>query len=109
VKKLLIIIFILQGCAWSNTDKALFGALTLFKTVDILQTREGISNPNFHEINPIMENMTPDQATVFMVGTLGLVYLAADNFPDYRTWIIGGALAISAVCVFNNFSVGIRL
>lgn len=100
----------LNGCfvEWSKRDKVLFGAMTAFKTIDILQTREALSNDNFYEINPIMENMTPNQSTAYMVGTWGLVYLLADYIPKYRTLIIMVPLAISAACVMNNFSIGVR-
>jgi hypothetical protein len=107
VKKLLIIILMLQGCAWSKTDRALFASYALTHTVDMVQTREILNNDNYTELNPIMEDMTPNQSTAFMLAGLGLVYLLADNIPKYRTWIIAVPLALSIVCVANNFSVGV--
>ena len=108
MKKLLIIILLLQGCAWNKTDRALFATYTATHTIDIFQTREILSNDNYTELNPIMEGMTPNQSTLFMVAGYGLVYLLADKIPEYRTWIIAVPLAISIMCVTNNFSVGIN-
>ena len=108
MKKLLITILFLQGCAWGNVDRALFATYTVANTIDIFQTREILSNDNYVERNPIMENMTPNQATAFMVGAMGLTYLLANYIPKYRTLIITVPLVISMACITNNFSIGIR-
>ena len=108
MKKLLIIILFLQGCAWSNFDRALFATYAVSNTIDIFQTREILSNDDYVERNPIMKNMTPNQSTAFMVGAMGLTYLLANYIPKYRTLIITVPLAISMACIMNNFSVGIR-
>ena len=78
------------------------------KTIDIMQTREILSNDDYYELNPIMKNMTPDEATLTMIGTWVTVYLLADNYPEYRNWIIGLPLAVSLMCVTNNFKIGVR-
>ena len=100
----------INGCAltkWSKTDKIIFGVNAGFKTIDIMQTREILSNDKYYERNPLLKNMTPDEATLTMIGTFGLVYLAADEIPKYRTHILLFSTIVSGVLIFNNFSIGV--
>ena len=109
MKKLLIIILLLQGCAWSNTDRVLWGAYTTSLFIDTMQTREILSNDEYRELNPIMKDMSPNEATVVIALTYGGMYLLVDKvFPEYRTEIIILLGVISVACVANNFNVGVR-
>ena len=109
MKKLLIIILLLQGCAWSNTDRALYTTFAVTHTIDTLQTREILDNDRFEEINPILKDMDSNEATIAMLAGLGLVYLVADLLPEkYRTPFLFGSTAISVWGVANNFSHGVQ-
>ena len=109
MKKLLVIILLLQGCAWSTTDRALFTTFAITHTVDTFQTREILDNDRWEEINPILKDMNSNEATIAMFAGLGLVYLIADLLPQkYRTPFLGGTVAISVWGVANNFSNGVQ-
>jgi len=98
----------LQGCAWSNTDKALWTGYTVSHAIDIVQTREILSNDKYYERNPILKNMTPNEATAAMLAFYGGAYFVADKFPKYRTLMIVLLTAVSIVCITNNFSIGVK-
>lgn len=75
----------------------------------MLQTREILDNDRWEEINPILKDMSPNEATIVMLAGLGLVYLVADLLPEkYRTPFLFGSTAISVWGVLNNFSHGVQ-
>ena len=74
-----------------------------------MQTREILSNDEYKELNPIIRNMSPDEATVAIALTYGGMYLLVDKIlPEYRTEIIMFLGIISIACVTSNFSIGVR-
>jgi len=77
--------------------------------VETIQTREILSNDEYKELNPIIKNMSPDEATAAIALTYGGMYLLVDKIlPEYRTEIIMFLGIISIACVTNNFSIGVR-
>ena len=74
-----------------------------------MQTREILSNNEYKELNPIIRNMSPDEATAVVALTYGGMYLLVDKIlPEYRTEIITILGIISIACVTNNFSIGVE-
>ena len=111
IASIIIIVLFLQGCftGWSKEDRNLYLFFSATHSIDTLQTREILDNPNRSEMNPILKNMSPNEATITMLAGLGLVYLVADLLPEkYRTPFLFGSTAISVWGVANNFSHGVQ-
>ena len=99
----------LQGCAWSKTDKALWGIYTTSLVIETMQTREILRNDEYEELNPIIKDMSPDEAMLTIALAYAGMYLFIDKIlPEYRTEIIMFLGIISIACVTNNFSIGVR-
>ena len=112
----LIILIMLTGCAhhplegWDTKDKVLLGTFAALHTVDLFQTREiQRDNNGYYEMNPLYDGLTRDQTTAAMLAGYGLLYLAANYIPKYRTPILVGANIVSGVCVINNHSIGVSI
>ena len=104
---MIMAMLIFSGCGWGKSHQIMMGTYVIAHAVDIAQTREILSNENYRELNPYLKNMSPDQATIAMLtGTVG-VYLLADNFPEYRTWMIAIPMSLALACVFNNWQIGV--
>jgi len=95
------------SCSWSTNHKIMMGTYLTAHAVDIMQTREILSNENYYELNPALKNLSPNQATTIMIGSTGVVYLLAETFPQYRTWIIAVPMSLALACVFNNWKIGV--
>lgn len=104
---LVLVILSVGGCTWSKNHQIMMGTYVTAHAVDIMQTREIISNENYYELNPVLKNLSPNQATITMIGSTGVVYLLAETFPVYRTWIIGIPMTLALVCMFHNWKIGV--
>jgi len=93
---------------WDKTDQALMTSYTVINIIDIGQTREILDNSRYHELNPVMKDMSPDTATLFMAGTNVVLYYSADWIGDeYRTPLLTVANCIKIGCVGKNISIGL--
>lgn len=97
---------------WDNTERALLVTKLTLHTVDMFQTNYIFSHDEYHEINPVIDKIVDKFGTkalpVWFIGTGILDWAIADFLPKpYRkTWLTASA-ALSAVCVYNNQSIGI--
>jgi len=99
---------VIPGCSWSRNHQIMMGTYMSAKTVDILQTRSILSDQDYYELNPILKDLSPDQATgMMLISALG-VWMIANEFPEYRTWIIGIPMMISLGLVFHNMKIGVE-
>ena len=114
--KYFIIVFLVIvnciGCAnfkkWERKDQVLFGSFMVLHSVDILQTRKIMEDNNeFSEENPCLDSFGRDGATAAMILGYGVVYLAAEYIPKWRTEILTGANIVSGICVIRNESIGV--
>ena len=102
-----LIMLSIGGCSWSKNHKIMMGMYVTAHAVDIMQTREILSDERYYELNPVLSGLNRDQATgVMMLDTLLLAGLA-NEFPKYRTWIIGIPMSLALACVFNNWKIGV--
>lgn len=100
---------LLQGCAWSKSDKAWWAIYTIVHGIDMHQTSIILEDDRWEEKNPILKNMSSNEATVAMIITWGVVYYLADYFPKYRTPLIACSLAVSVWGVVYSLSNGVRI
>lgn len=98
---------------WDNTEKTLFVAHQVVRTVDLFQTVYIFSHSAFYEINP---------ALCFGVGLIGPAFIpiyfiavgVAEYFivdaldPPLRKVALSGATVLSLGLVYHNYSIGIR-
>lgn len=96
---------------WSTTDQALLATGATLHLIDWGQTRYVVKNPDqYKELNPMLgENPTMGTVNGYMLATALLFPLAAEYFPEYRTWILGFWVASRAVVVGHNYHIGIRM
>ena len=110
---IIFIALLVSGCSiknWDRHDQLLFTSFSVLHTVDILQTREIMKDDNgYDETNPCLGGLGRDEATAAMVLGYGVVYLAAEYIPEWRTEILTGFNVISGVCVINNATIGVGL
>ena len=95
------------SCGWNKNHQIMMGMYVTAHAVDIMQTREILSDERYYELNPVLSGLNRDQATGMMVASSGAVYLLAEKFPEYRTWIIAIPMSLALACVFNNLKIGV--
>ena len=66
-------------------------------------------NSGYTEMNPFLDGLGRNGATVAMIGGYGLVYVLANYIPKWRTSILMGTTAAAGYCVINNHSIGVRI
>ena len=104
---MIMAMLIFSGCGWGKSHQIMMGTYIIAHAVDTMQTREIKSNERWRELNPGLNALSTDQATGVMIFSTGVIYLAAEKFPEYRTWIIGIPMALALACVFNNWQIGV--
>ena len=108
LKITILLTLLCVSCSWSANHKIMMGTYLTAHAVDIMQTRvikDDVNN--FYEINQGLDGLTRDQATGAMIVSSGVIYLLADNLPEYRTWIIAVPMSLALACVFNNWKIGV--
>lgn len=96
---------------WDSRDQALLAIGTTLHMIDWGQTRYIAKNPSeYREMNPLMGDH-PSMGTVnsYMLVTALLFPLAAEMFPEYRTYILAFWVGSRALVVGNNYAIGIRM
>jgi len=103
---LVLIMVLLCNCSWKPRDQGLFASYTAFNAIDIMQTREIFSNPDYYEVNP---TLTKENHIPLMVGTNLLLYFIIDLLPDkYRTYFLVPAVLFKGGLIYHNYNMGIR-
>lgn len=112
---LFLIIFqmFLISCAhdsWTKADTALLTAGLGLKTVDYLQTKEIVRNPNYWETNPgLGENPKQNYVDLWFLGGAIIQGGVAWLLPsDWRKVWLGAWIGISGTCVIHNHRIGVR-
>lgn len=106
----LVLCIILTGCSWKPLDRNLLIAYTAGNVIDILQTRTiKNDNNNFHEIHPILNSLSRDQATGFMIGTNVGLYFLSDYMEEWRTFILSGGNVLKWGLVIRNDSINVEM
>ena len=116
---LFVFFFILQGCSGtgmlantqplSKTEKAGVIAYNLVSTVDMLQTREIQSNPEFTEMNPLIGDSDTEIVGYFVAKSI-LHYGVTRILPEqYRTGWLTISIVPSILAVENNHSIGVNM
>jgi hypothetical protein len=113
VKKLLVILSMLLcvSCVtdWNRRDQILLGSYSAMHMVDIKQTREILSSPDYYEMNPILDGLTPNQATAVMLGSTVAFYFILDWLSeDWRTPVLLGANMLKFGLIQHNYSIGLE-
>ena len=103
----ILVMLSISGCSWSKNHQIMFGMYVTAHAVDIMQTREILSDERWRELNPLLSGLNRDQATGVMMLDMALVAGLANEFPKYRTWIIGIPMSLALACVFNNWKIGV--
>ena len=113
MKKLLAILvlflFITSCAGWSKLDKFLLTTGTVLNGIDILQTREIFNNSKYKELNPVLEKLGRDGATIAMISSNLLIYWFTDKYPKYRTGLLGIYNGVKVICVGNNIGLGVKI
>jgi len=104
---MIMAMLIFSGCGWGKSHQIMMGTYIIAHAVDIMQTREILSDERFYELNPVLSGLNRDQATGVMILDTLLVAGLANEFPKYRTWIIGIPMSLALACVFNNWKIGV--
>ena len=103
MKYCLMLMLLLQGCAWSKQDKLLGVASCIAAAGDAYTTTMALDNPNNWEINPILgEHPSDTEVIIYMVTSQGIALLVAHIFPKLRPWILGGKTVVNLGGTINN-------
>lgn len=116
---LFVFLFILGGCSGtgmlantqplSKTEKAGVIAYNLVSTVDMLQTREIQSNPQFTEMNPLIGDSDTEIVGYFVAKSI-LHYGITRLLPEqYREAWLSISIVPSIVAVGHNKSIGVDM
>ena len=115
---LFVFLVVLQGCAGNPlqhsaplSDKHRAGviAYNVVSAVDMLQTREIQSNPNYTEVNPLIGDSDTEIAGYFVAKSI-LHYGITRIIPEkYRTGWLTISIVPSIVAVGNNHSIGVDM
>ncbi len=116
---LFVFFFILQGCSGtgmlantqplSNGHKAGIVAYNLVSAVDMLQTREIQSNPEFTEMNPLIGDSDSEVIGFFVAKSI-LHYSITRLLPEeYRTGWLTISIVPSILAIDNNHSIGVNM
>ena len=118
VSAFFVFFLMLQGCSGtgfqntdplSKTDRLGIVAYNLASTVDMLQTREIQSNPNYTEVNPLIGDSDTEIAGYFVAKSI-LHYGITRIIPEkYRTGWLTISIVPSIVAVGNNHSIGVDM
>ena len=109
---------ILQGCAGnpfensaplSKGHKAGVVAYNIVSAVDMLQTREIQTNPEFTEMNPLIGTSDSEIVGYFVAKSI-LHYGVTRILPEeYRTGWLSISIVPSIIAVENNHSIGVNM
>jgi len=88
---------------WTTTDKVLLGSFVALQAIDVAQTKRVLKRGGY-EMNPIFGKHPSDGQLLLgkAIGT-SAIYWLSDNYPEYRTGILIGAVAVQAVVVRRNY------
>ena len=65
---------------WDNTDKNLFKIYLLGSTLDYMQSKEMLKNPQYHERNPFLgKHPSSDRLLAQKALSAGIIYWSANN------------------------------
>jgi len=123
MKNLLIIPIALMffGCSgmhlkandpWTNEQKILQGTSLALRVADWGTTLDIADKPDkYREVNPILgDHPSKGRVNTFFASSIILNYLIADNLPGkYRNKWLWFNVAVSAICVGNNYGIGLRM
>ena len=102
-----------DGRAWTKTDTAFEATFLLTLALDYGQTRTWISNPNVHEVNPILgrEPSAGKVRVYFLACAVGHVAVARLLPNPYRRIWQAVWIGVEGVTVYNNTRLvgGLRL
>jgi len=94
---------------WDKTDKVLLTAYITTEIIDCLQTREILSNPQFHEKNPILKNYSKTEATIyFTLCSFGGYYIADHLNPKPRKIFLTILTTFQIRTINNNRQLGVH-
>ena len=111
-------LFILSGCSssifqnsapLSKGHKAGIVAYNVVSAVDMLQTREIQSNPEYTELNPLIGDSDSEIVGYFVAKSI-LHYGVTRILPEqYRTGWLSISIVPSILAVNNNHSIGVNM
>ena len=118
ISGLFAFLVILQGCAGnpfensaplSKGHKAGVVAYNIVSAVDMLQTREIQTNPEFTEMNPLIGTSDSEIVGYFVAKSI-LHYGVTRILPEeYRTGWLSISIVPSIIAVENNHSIGVNM
>lgn len=99
---------------WDTTERIMFAANSVVRTVDMLQTNDIFHNDEYHENNPFLnfgvDTIGTGFVPVWFIGMTFIEYLLLNNLShDHRKIWLGLATIFSAGLVMNNNSIGLRM
>lgn len=98
----------LSSCStWSTSEKVLAGTFLAGQAVNYGQANWTLTEPNWHEVNPIIEQIGTNHLLAWKLGTSALTLSAAHLFPKWRKPILVGASTIVWGFVFYDLSQGV--
>lgn len=102
----------LTACAgWSRTDKAMMGSFVAGQAINYGQVVYVCERDDWHELNPMVDEIWDKSGKIgilsYKLVSTGLVYLAADRLPKYRTEILGASNVIVWSVVSHDLAVGV--
>lgn len=121
MKNLLIIsVLLISGCSgmhlkgndpWTKEQKVMQGASIVLRTMDWGTTLDMVDRPEYYEANPVLgKHPSKGNINTYFAASMLLNYVLADYLPSKtRTYWLGLNIAISAVCVGNNYNIGLRM
>ena len=88
---------------WSTPDKALLGTFVALQAIDVAQTKRVLKRGGY-EMNPLFGKHPSDGQLLLgkAVGT-SAIYWLSDNYPEYRTGLLIGAVAVQTIVVRRNY------
>ena len=118
ISGLFVFLVILQGCSGvgfqnsaplSKGHKAGVIAYNVVSAVDMLQTREIQSNPQFTEVNPLIGDSDSEVVGYFVAKSI-LHYSITRILPEeYRTGWLSISIVPSILAVNNNHTIGVNI
>lgn len=111
MRKYCLIFILLTGCSFTKAEIGLEAAYLGLLVLDWGQTLYIADHEDYYERNPIL-GRHPSRGAVnsyFLMSALLHPLVSVVLPKEYRAWWQGGTIGLDALCVGNNFSIGIGM
>jgi hypothetical protein len=117
---MVVLVLFLCSCAhnpdpWTSEQKLFFSTATALQVMDYTQTQYALRNPDrFYEINPIIDKAHDKWGahgvTAYFAASLASRWVLVHYTPTQHRWLpLTLFNLMSALCVGNNYDIGVQL